>query len=320
MLNNAARLQAMREAAHHLCRHQACNILSTSNSYHLNVPDSLCWGRFSISWPRIFPEGTTDKENPAGINVLRLTHLPDVVHVCGACLLGIDERRLDLSGNRMVYIPNPDAAWRPTMMMQTSPLKNHSRKFSLHFIITHLCSSTSPSSGVEFYRKLLGLLNDSGIKPLATLYHWDLPSALAAKGGWLSNDSPEWFEAYARRCFDLFDDAVHSWITFNEPWCICALGYCVGSQAPGRKSRPGTEPYIAAHNVLLGHARAYRQVPQPHASAPYIIALPHETSAVPMCQPYMATRSDWCMRRRGLRVRVDDTNAVASSHPCQMQR
>ena len=115
------------------------------------------------------------------------------------------------------------------------------------------------AAGVAFYRRLLSLLKEAGIKAMVTLYHWDLPSALAAKGGWLSPDSPGWFEAYAARCYELFEPhGVDSWITFNEPWCVCALGYAAGAHAPGRTCDPGSEPYLAAHHILIAHARAYR--------------------------------------------------------------
>lgn len=114
------------------------------------------------------------------------------------------------------------------------------------------------AAGVAFYQKLLTLLKEAGIKAAVTLYHWDLPSALQAKGGWLSPEAPAWFEAYAARCFELFDADVDMWITFNEPWCMCALGYGSGVHAPGRFADPGREPYRAAHQTLLAHARAYR--------------------------------------------------------------
>jgi beta-glucosidase/6-phospho-beta-glucosidase/beta-galactosidase len=89
----------------------------------------------------------------------------------------------------------------------------------------------------------------------ATLYHWDLPSATYDKGGMLVPEFVGWFDDYATRCFELFDARVSMWITFNEPWCICALGYCSGAHAPGRNRDPGREPYTAAHHLLLAHAK-----------------------------------------------------------------
>jgi beta-glucosidase len=62
-----------------------------------------------------------------------------------------------------------------------------------------------------------------------------------------------YFENYARICFESFGDRVKNWITFNEPWCSSVLGYGLGEYAPGRVS--ADEPYLAAHNILLCHAR-----------------------------------------------------------------
>ena len=118
--------------------------------------------------------------------------------------------------------------------------------------------SSENAAGVDFYRRLLQQLKDKGIKAMVTLYHWDLPSALAAQGGWLSEASPGWFAAFAVRCYELFDGLVDTWITFNEPWCMCALGYGSGVHAPGLSTSPGIEPYLAAHHVLLAHGLAYK--------------------------------------------------------------
>jgi len=115
-------------------------------------------------------------------------------------------------------------------------------------------------SGLEFYNNLIDELIANGIKPLVTIYHWDLPECLDAEyGGWLSRKIIDDFEYYAATCFKHFGDRVKSWITFNEPWCSTVLGYCNGEMAPGHKDQPGTEPYIAAHHVILAHARAVKR-------------------------------------------------------------
>lgn len=113
---------------------------------------------------------------------------------------------------------------------------------------------------VQFYGELLDELLANGIKPLATLYHWDLPQCLQDEyGGWLSRKVIDDFEHYASICFALFGDRIQSWITFNEPWCSTVLGYANGEMAPGRKEMPDREPYLAAHNIIIAHARAVRK-------------------------------------------------------------
>ena len=111
------------------------------------------------------------------------------------------------------------------------------------------------TQGIKFYNKLIDELLAAGIEPWITLYHWDLPAALEFEiNGWLGNDIPEIFAAYANLCFTHFGDRVKNWITINEPWVVAILGYGHGVFAPGKKSND--LPYLAAHNLLLAHAKA----------------------------------------------------------------
>jgi beta-glucosidase len=110
--------------------------------------------------------------------------------------------------------------------------------------------------GVEFYSRLIDLLLESGIRPLVTLYHWDLPTALEDRGGWLNPDSVHWFADYARVAFEAFGDRVPMWVTINEPATIVEAGYRRGVHAPGRRSAP--EAVRAAHHLLCAHGAAVR--------------------------------------------------------------
>jgi beta-glucosidase len=108
--------------------------------------------------------------------------------------------------------------------------------------------------GLDFYRRLVDLLREVGIAPVATLYHWDLPAALDDRGGWLNPDSAAWFADYAAACFRALDGGVELWATLNEPWVIVDGGYLTGALAPGHQSH--FEAARAGHNLLRAHAAA----------------------------------------------------------------
>lgn len=115
--------------------------------------------------------------------------------------------------------------------------------------------------GLGFYKKLIEALLKANIKPIVTLYHWDLPQALQNKGGWVNRDLTDYFADYATCMFEELGNLVHMWITHNEPFVVAYLGYGSGVHAPGIQD---TKKAIqATHNLLLSHGKtvqAYRQM------------------------------------------------------------
>jgi len=110
--------------------------------------------------------------------------------------------------------------------------------------------------GLNFYKNLVETLLDANIKPIATLYHWDLPQALQNKGGWANRDLTKHFEEYAKCMFHKLGDIVPMWITHNEPWVVAYVGHAFGEHAPGIKD---TKKAIqVAHNLLLSHGMAVK--------------------------------------------------------------
>ncbi|WP_029253201.1 GH1 family beta-glucosidase [Paraoerskovia marina] len=112
--------------------------------------------------------------------------------------------------------------------------------------------------GIAFYSTLIDALVEAGVKPVATLYHWDLPQELEDRGGWANRETAFAFAAYARRMAEELGDRVDVWTTLNEPWCAAYLGYGSGVHAPGR-----TEPVAAleaVHHLNLAHGLACREI------------------------------------------------------------
>ena len=122
-------------------------------------------------------------------------------------------------------------------------------------------TGTVNQGGLDFYRRLVDGLRDAGIRPFATLYHWDLPAALDDRGGWLNRDVAGWFADYAAFVYRALDDRVEAWATLNEPWVVADGGYLFGALAPGHRNI--FEAPLVSHNLLRAHGaavQAYRAI------------------------------------------------------------
>jgi beta-glucosidase len=125
--------------------------------------------------------------------------------------------------------------------------------------------------GLAFYERLVDGLLKRGIKPFATLYHWDLPQALQETGGWAARDTVHRFVDYARGIQARLGDRVHAITTHNEPWVVATLGHDKGIFAPGVKSRAVAAQ--VAHHLLLSHGLALQAMRADGAKAPLGIVL-----------------------------------------------
>lgn len=109
---------------------------------------------------------------------------------------------------------------------------------------------------IDFYNRVINKLIACGITPFVDIYHWDLPQCLMEQGGFANPAFPDWFEAYARVCFENFGDRVKMWSTFNESSITVTSGYITQRFPPFIKDiKIGQE---AALNVILAHYRAVR--------------------------------------------------------------
>ncbi len=108
--------------------------------------------------------------------------------------------------------------------------------------------------GLDFYKRLVDELEQQGITPYATLYHWDLPQILSDRGGWTQRFITDAFEEYADVVTRALGDRVKHWMTINEPWVVSYLGYGNGVHAPG--VRDWQSFLRAAHHLMLAHGKA----------------------------------------------------------------
>ncbi|MGI5149254.1 GH1 family beta-glucosidase [Plantactinospora sp. CA-294935] len=106
-------------------------------------------------------------------------------------------------------------------------------------------------AGLAFYDRLVDALLAAEIRPLVTLYHWDLPQALQDRGGWPERATAEAFADYASVVAGALGDRVTDWVTVNEPLCVSWIGHLEGRMAPGERDL--TRAVAASHHTLLAH-------------------------------------------------------------------
>ncbi|WP_137936481.1 GH1 family beta-glucosidase [Chitinivorax sp. B] len=125
--------------------------------------------------------------------------------------------------------------------------------------------------GWDFYDRLVDELLEHGIRPFATLFHWDLPQTLQQEGGLTNRVVADYFANYAAQAVHRLGDRLASLATLNEPWCSAVLGHEQGKFAPGL--RDTKLAYQAAHTLLLMHGKAIQAMRGTLASLPLGIVL-----------------------------------------------
>ena len=141
--------------------------------------------------------------------------------------------------------------------------------------------------GLKFYDNLVNELLANGIEPLITLYHWDLPSALQDKGGWLNRDIVAAFARYCRIIAEHFRGRVSKYMTLNEPQCITFLGYGNGVHAPGLQL---SEEKLAQifHHLCLSHSAGMRAIKEADPAA-----IVGAVTCGRQCYPEKDTSKNW---------------------------
>ena len=137
--------------------------------------------------------------------------------------------------------------------------------------------------GIDHYKRVMDVLQEAGIRPFCTLYHWDLPQGLEDLGGWPNRDLAGYFADYAGNLAKHLGDRIQVWAPFNMPWTFTNLGYGVGAFPPGRSNYG--DFLKAAHTVNLAQGEAFRAIKAASSIATV-------GSAYGMCPAYPQTNSE----------------------------
>lgn len=119
-------------------------------------------------------------------------------------------------------------------------------------------------AGIDFYKRLLDALQEAGITPHATLFHWDSPQALEeAYGSWRDRRMAEDFASYASAVVQRLGDRITHWMTLNEISCFTHIGYGVEQRpphAPGTLVATPKDVWQTSHHALLAHGLACQAI------------------------------------------------------------
>lgn len=111
---------------------------------------------------------------------------------------------------------------------------------------------------IDHYRKVLKAMNDRGLKPFVTLWHFTLPIWLSDKGGILHENFPEIFARYCEFVTTQLDDLCQDFATINEPLVVSGIGYRRGKWPPFKKSIFLANKAI--NNLAKAHNLAYKKI------------------------------------------------------------
>ena len=132
-------------------------------------------------------------------------------------------------------------------------------RFSLSWtrLLPESCDNINPEA-ISFYDRLIDTMLDLGLRPFATLYHWDLPIRHAEAGGWCNRDITHYFADYCEVVMKHFGDRLESIAPINEPWCVSFLSHYWGHHAPGMRDLTATA--ASMHYVQLAHGMAINRL------------------------------------------------------------
>lgn len=106
--------------------------------------------------------------------------------------------------------------------------------------------------GLQFYHNLIDELNQYGIEPVVTMYHFDLPYELFKEGGWNNRSTIDAFVEYAGLLFEHYGKKVRYWLTINEQNVMINHPNAMNpGKVPGKR-----ELYQQCHNMFVAAAKA----------------------------------------------------------------
>lgn len=112
-------------------------------------------------------------------------------------------------------------------------------------------------AALEHYHQFIKRLQEKGIEPFVTLWHFSNPLWIQKKGGWTNKETVSCFARYAQKVVSAFPE-VKFWLTLNEPQIYAGKSYVEGHWPPQKKNI--FLYFKVFRNLIKAHRAAYEVI------------------------------------------------------------
>lgn len=116
---------------------------------------------------------------------------------------------------------------------------------------------------IEHYKKVLQSMQEKGLVPFVTLWHFTLPTWFASKGGFVKKDNIGFFVRYCEFVVSHLKPYCKNFATINEPMVYSTMSYMWGQWPPFEIFK--VEIFFRVlRNIIRAHNDAYTQIKEKH--------------------------------------------------------
>ena len=140
--------------------------------------------------------------------------------------------------------------------------------------------------GLKFYDGVIDACLKHKIEPLVTLSHYEFPVGLSFKHhGWLSRETIEHFERYAKVLFERYGQKVKYWLTFNEINVLSMTAFLSGGILSDGITNMKEAMYQAIHHQFVASAKVVKMCHEMFPDAKIGCMLARQESYPKTCHP-----------------------------------
>lgn len=167
---------------------------------------------------------------------------------------------------------------------------------------------------IQHYRKVLQVMNERGLKPFVTLWHFTLPVWFSDKGGFEQKEAPEIFARYCAFVTEQLGDLCNNFTTMNEPLVVAGIGYHRGMWPPFKKSKLVTHRVI--NNLIKSHNLAYKKIKERNSELD-IDFVKHNINFVSNWNPInkiISKVADYVWNHRFIKKTIKNTDSIGLNY------